>query len=91
MNQGLVPVVSRYAGLNVDDFGIWIEDTSIEYLRELLQSVAALAPERCKEMSLAARQSAQTRFSEERFSQNLQAAIQVILDKQRGSDVSLGG
>jgi glycosyltransferase involved in cell wall biosynthesis len=79
MNQGLIPVISHAAGLDVGDFGKWIEPCTIGRIRELVQELASWPVERCRTMSLKARAMVRSDYSEESFSAGLQAALETLL------------
>jgi glycosyltransferase involved in cell wall biosynthesis len=79
MNQGLIPLVSRQAGLDVRDSGVILEPVSVESIRALVQSASAWTPERCAEMSARARHTALTVYSQEAFLRNFQSALEDLL------------
>ena len=80
MNQGLIPVVSRAAGLDQDDYVVMLEPCTIRQIRDTVQRLSAWSPEKCRDLSLKARAAAQRDFSEGQFSLNLQRAIQALLE-----------
>ena len=79
MNQGLIPVVSREAGVDLGDFGVQIEPCTISELRALVQRLSAWSPEECQQRSLQARQAAQQDYSERSFGDSFQRALQTLL------------
>ncbi len=81
MNQGLIPVVSRASGLDVDaaNYGFFIEDFSVPGLRQQVLRLANLSPEECQALSNKARTVASEDFSEEVFEKNLLGAIDSLL------------
>jgi len=79
MNQGLIPVVSHAAGIDVSGFGEWIDPCTIERIRELVQELSGWSVDRCQTMSLKAQDAARRDYSEEKFSINLQAALEALL------------
>jgi glycosyltransferase involved in cell wall biosynthesis len=79
MNQGLIPLVSRQVGLDVQDFGFFIESPAVDSIRSLVESVSVYSPARCQELSRLARQAAQTDDSQEAFMRNFQNALQELL------------
>jgi len=83
MNQGLIPVVTPSCGLDTNDYGIRLEPCTVENIRSVVQELSASSPERCREMSLKARQVAVTVYSEEAFSSSMRAAIfSIVADKK---------
>ncbi len=79
MNQGLVPVVSRAAGVDGEDYGFIIDPVSVESVRAMVQRLAGLSLARQAELSRKARQAAQTRYAPQRFSLAFQTAVQTLL------------
>lgn len=97
MNQGLIPVVTREAGVDIDDYGVIIEPSATvtgmgnpdqavlltpQDIRVLVCDLSAIEVEKCREMSLRARLVAQRDFSEERFAQNFQQALTRLLEEK---------
>jgi glycosyltransferase involved in cell wall biosynthesis len=79
MNQGLIPVISHPAGIDVSNFGIWIDPCTIDRIRELVQEIASWPVERYKTMSLNAREVVRSAYSEESFSLELEKAIKTLI------------
>jgi hypothetical protein len=75
MNQGLIPAVSRQAGVDVGDFGVWIDPPGVEMVRQVARTLAGLPAAHCREMSFKARQAAQEEYAEPRFAANFRAAL----------------
>jgi hypothetical protein len=76
MNQGLIPVVSQAAGVDVSDFGAWIDPCTIERIRELAQELSNWPIERYRILSLKARDAVLSDYSEDSFSVSLQRAFE---------------
>ncbi len=83
MNQGLIPLVSREAGLPVEPYGVTLPDLSISGLRSEIQRLAGWDEAECRARSRQARQAAITRFSQGRFEANLQHALEQLLPIDR--------
>ena len=79
MNQGLITIVSRACGLDVADYGFYIEPCTITEIKRLVKQTSHLSGDDYREMSLAARKAAINEFSESAFSNNLQEAIDLII------------
>jgi glycosyltransferase involved in cell wall biosynthesis len=79
MNQGLIPIVSKAAGVQIGDFGVLIEPCTVLEIRKLVKLLSSFSPAQCQEISLRARANAQAYFSEKRFGRNFQRAIETIL------------
>ena len=83
MNQGLIPIVSREAAIDVDGFGILLDQCSIEEIVRVVRDVSQRPPEWCEDMSARTRDVAIAQFSETAFHRNMSEAIQHIVDWRR--------
>jgi glycosyltransferase involved in cell wall biosynthesis len=81
MNQGLIPIVSRASGLDVDSFGTYLETCTISEIRYTIQLLSALSPNECTKRSKIARQVACEDFSENAFLRNFTSSIQLALQE----------
>ncbi len=79
MNQGLIPIVSLAAGVDVEGFGYWIEPVTIENIRSLVIQATSLPVNEIARRSKASRQTAQAVYGEARFVPNFQQALQRLL------------
>jgi glycosyltransferase involved in cell wall biosynthesis len=79
MNQGLVPVVSRETGLDVDDVGLYIKPCTIERIVEIVGELSAWTPQRLEQTSHAARAAAQSEYTQDAFLRRLEQAIRSFL------------
>jgi len=79
MNQGLIPVVSRACGLDVGDYGVILNQCTIEEIAKVVPMLSSYSAAKCNEMAARARQAAVTDFSESAFHQNMRDAIQYII------------
>ena len=82
INQGVIPIVSRASGLNVKDFGLYIEPCTIQRIVELVSLASNWSLDKCREYSKLARFAVKRDYSESQFSINLQSAIEAIIGKQ---------
>ncbi|MGA1844950.1 MAG: glycosyltransferase [bacterium] len=82
MNQGLIPVVSRACGLDIDGHGVLIDPCTIDEIVRIIQDLSAWPATRCREMAVKARTIAIKDYSEEAFQRNIRRAIQEILDQK---------
>ncbi len=82
MNQGLIPVVSRACGLDVEDYGVVLDPCTIEEMVRVVRKLSLLSPAECRHMSVSARKAAATRFSEATFSQSMEEAMRAIVQKK---------
>lgn len=75
MNQGLVPVVTRACGLDVDGYGMLLDPCTIQEIARVVSVLSSYPAARCREMSLRARNAAVTDFSESAFRREMTKAI----------------
>lgn len=79
MNQGLIPIVSRESGLDVEGYGLYIEPCTIERIASMVEELCSWSPQQCQGYSQAARKAALSEFSEQAFKQRMRNAIQSFL------------
>lgn len=79
MRRGLVPVVTRQCGIDVDDFGFYIDDLSITGLSALVTRLASLPTDMLHERIAASYQSS-CQFTQTAFSASFTHALLNILD-----------
>lgn len=79
MNQGLIPVVSRACGVDVDRYGMIVHPCTIEEIARVVLILSSYSATRCREMSLKAREAAIMGFSESAFSQSMKEAIESVV------------
>jgi glycosyltransferase involved in cell wall biosynthesis len=89
MHQGLIPVVSRETGIDVDDFGIELKSCSVEEIIKIVRDLSQRSSEWCEEMSRRTRKAAIAKFSEKVFLHNMKEAIQHII-AQKSKEMSYG-
>lgn len=83
MNQGLMPVVSKAAGVDIDGFGFLLEPTSIKNIRQVVSKCAALPQAEVVKRSGQARDQAITRYAPSQFSRNFAGLLSAILQAQK--------
>jgi hypothetical protein len=81
MNQGLIPLVTEAAGLDIDDCCILIDPCTSEQIQRVAHEVHGWGAEKCRQISLQARQAALQKYSEERFHDRLKQALETLLSK----------
>ena len=67
MFAGLIPVVTREAGIDTDGFGFTLENDRVETIRQTVTELSRLPPEEVATRSRATRHAAEERFSEAAF------------------------
>ncbi len=85
MNQGLIPVVSKAAGVDIDEFGYCLEPPSIENIRQVVSKCANLPLADVVERSKQAREQAISRYAPSRFRRNFANVLSAILQPQTGA------
>lgn len=83
MHKGLIPIVSREAGIDTDDFGIMLDNCSIEEILRVVQEVSRKSPEWYRERSIRTRNNALQYYTKERFLQSMKDAIEYIVGQKR--------
>lgn len=86
MNAGLVPLVSRAAGVDVDDFGEWIEPVTVEEIRRVATRAAGIAPGELTRRSRRAQEAARSIYAPEAFSRNFREALERALAADTGDE-----
>ncbi len=81
MYHGLIPVVSREATLDTDDFGVMLESCEPTALARTVRELTALAPETVTARSARTLEVARTAYSATAFVDNMTAALAAILDR----------
>jgi len=88
MHAGLIPIVSREASVDIEDeYGILLEDSSIDQIKSAVRRVSETPTDRLAAMSRKAWEHARTENTRERFSQAYRSAISNILET-RGLKIS---
>ena len=67
MWAGLIPVVTREANLDVEDFGVMLADDSLDEIERVILELAGMPEDWYRERSRAARKAAEERYSEVEF------------------------
>ncbi len=83
MNQGLIPIVSRDVTIDVDDFGIMLQNNSVEEIARTVREVSAKPAEWHREHSIKARQAALRDYSQQAFEKNLRAGIEHVISRSQ--------
>ena len=81
MNQGLIPIVSRGANVDVGDFGIMLQTDSIDEIVRVVHQVMAQSPQWHRERSMRTKQAVLRDFSEQAFCTNLRTAIENVTNQ----------
>jgi hypothetical protein len=79
MHVGLLPIVSRQSGFDVQDFGITLENCSIEEIKDAIRLVSNLPTEKLKEMARNTWEYARIHHTQERFTEKYNQVIDNII------------
>jgi len=83
MARGLIPLISREAGIDTDRIGITFHENSINTIREVIAQMAAVSPESCRRMAQTAYRQATTRYALETFSRRIEQILEAILGENQ--------
>ena len=78
LHAGLIPVVSRQCGVDVDPFGTLLEECSIEEIRSVAQDLATRPAEELRERARAAWKHARERHTRESFEREYRKIVEGI-------------
>ena len=84
MHAGLIPVVSRESGVDVDDFGIVLKESSISEIKSSVVEISSLHETELKSMSRKAWEFARANHTRERFAEEYRKVIAAIISQQQG-------
>jgi glycosyltransferase involved in cell wall biosynthesis len=79
MHSGLIPLVTKWAGIETGDFGVTLEET-VEDIERVVCYLSQLPAEWHRERSIRARQIAEARYSEEAFIKRWRHVLTETLD-----------
>jgi len=80
MHAGLIPVISYESGVDVNDFGVILEDCSSNTIKKTLQEISSLPTEKLAQMSRKAWEFARTNHTREKFAEEYKKAITQIIE-----------
>jgi len=86
MQAGLIPVVTREAGIDVQDFGILLKDASVGAIQGAVERLAKLPASHLKEMSRKAWEYTRDHHSAEKYTRDYRAMIANIQTSRGLSD-----
>lgn len=81
MNQGLIPIVSKECGLNIDPYGFYLDPCTIKEIKKVVNNASQFSVMDCQRRSMAARRTATETFSEAVFRRGLEKAIKRIISE----------
>jgi glycosyltransferase involved in cell wall biosynthesis len=84
LHGGLIPIVSRHSAGDVEDFGITLEECTIEEIKQSVRYIAQLPEETLKEISYKAWSHANNNYTREQFSKSYQQFVDEIITQHIG-------
>ena len=85
LHGGLVPIVSRESGVDVDRFGTVLESCSLEEIKDAVRMVASLPVRELRERARGAWEYARAHHTREKFAEEYRQAVSRILSQPRQS------
>jgi glycosyltransferase involved in cell wall biosynthesis len=82
MQAGLIPIVTREAGIDVKDFGVLLKDASVLEIRAAAERLASLPAPKLRDMSRRAWQYARENHTAEKYADAYRTMIAQILRAQ---------
>jgi len=80
MHHGLIPVITPENTIDVGDYGVFLDCSSIDAIVDTIRELSQWSPEKCREMSQRTRSAAMKDFSVDAFERNMKAAVEQIVD-----------
>jgi glycosyltransferase involved in cell wall biosynthesis len=80
LHAGLIPIVSYESGVDVNDFGMTLEDCSIETIKKSVQLISGLPTAELRQMSRKAWEFARANHTRETFAGEYRKAIEKIIN-----------
>jgi glycosyltransferase involved in cell wall biosynthesis len=81
LQAGLIPVLSYESGVDVDDFGIILKNSTIRDIKDTVIKISAYPEEKLKYMAKKAWEYANRNHTKERFQEDYEQIIQTIIRK----------
>jgi glycosyltransferase involved in cell wall biosynthesis len=83
MHAGLIPIVSYESSVDVHDFGVILNDCSIDTIKKTVQMLSSLPAEELKQMARKAWKFARANHTRERFAEEYKKIITKIIEAQK--------
>jgi len=78
MHAGLIPIVSKETGVSTGDFGVMLQDSSIETVRDAVRSIAAEPTEQLKQRADATWEFVRTNHTRENFAAHYSSFVDTL-------------
>jgi glycosyltransferase involved in cell wall biosynthesis len=85
LQAGLIPIVSFESGVDVDDFGIILDNCTVDEIRETVEQVSSYPEGQLRSMSRTAWEYSINNHTQERFSKDYEDIIKTINNSQKSS------
>lgn len=82
MNQGLIPIISPYAGITIEDFGFYLPTCSITEICDVINQAGDLSVRELERMSIKSFQHIQEFYSKEKFEIEFTKIINSVINYQ---------
>ncbi len=79
LHAGLVPIASYESGVDVDDFGVLLKESSVTEIKAAVESISSLSVPDLRERSLRAWEVARSNHTREKFALEHRLAVEQIL------------
>ena len=83
MHAGLIPIVSYESSVDIDDFGIYLNNCSVEEIKRSVRMVSNQSAEKLKKMSRKAWDFARTNHTRDRFAKEYRKVIEKLQNNSR--------
>ena len=88
LHAGLIPVISQESGVDVEDFGVILKNSSIEEIRDSVQKIASLPAQELKLMARKAWDYARANHTKEKFAKEYRQIIENLIAIHRKKKIS---
>lgn len=78
-NGGLIPIITKSTGLNVEDFGIFIEKPDLNLVKDSIEKALSLDLNNLRRMSILAKKDIRDNYTYNKYRQNLKNLIKKII------------
>ncbi len=81
MAAGVIPIVTYEASIDVENFGVLLEDASIESITRQVREIAAMSVDELRRRAKKAWEAAHSHNTPEKFERSYRATVEMILAK----------
>ncbi len=84
MNHGLLPIVTRECGIDLQEWGIYLEDYKVGYIKEIIRNCSTCDPDILEKHHKKVYEYSQSKFVLPRYSRDFRLILMDILSKNKG-------